>query len=182
MLAADFPVRQLGTPVFSEDLAAAFDKSSSLSTDSLRAEVDKIFTAMHADGRLSAISNKWFGVDLTQDPKLMSIPPTQTPSGAITQSGTPEPSNTPLPSLPTFVPTTLPGFTQLTLSDPLSTFYTVQAGDTLSSIALRFGTTVKALTQANSIADSSSIFVGQILKIPLPNLTATPTPPLVIIQ
>jgi len=65
-IAAGLPVKQLGEPVFSETLAAAFDKSSTLPTASLRAEVDKLYTAMHADGRLSALSNKWFSIDLTQ--------------------------------------------------------------------------------------------------------------------
>jgi polar amino acid transport system substrate-binding protein len=64
-----FPVVKLGSPVYSEDLAAAFDKSSTLSTETLRAEVDKLFNAMHADGRLSALSTQWFGTDLTQLPK-----------------------------------------------------------------------------------------------------------------
>jgi polar amino acid transport system substrate-binding protein len=67
-IAEGFPVVKLGSPVFSEDLAAAFDKSSSLPTDTLRAEVDKLFTAMHSDGRLSELSNQWFSIDLTQDP------------------------------------------------------------------------------------------------------------------
>jgi ABC-type amino acid transport substrate-binding protein len=68
-IAAGFPVVKLGDPVYSEDLAAAFDKSSSLPTDSLRAEVDKLFNAMHSDGRLSELSIKWFDIDLTQSPK-----------------------------------------------------------------------------------------------------------------
>jgi polar amino acid transport system substrate-binding protein len=59
------PVKQLGEPVFTEVLAAAFDRSSTLPTETLRAEVDKLFTAMHADGRLSALSIQWFGIDLT---------------------------------------------------------------------------------------------------------------------
>ena len=67
-IAAGFPVVKLGSAVFSEDLAAAFDKSSTLPTDSLRAEVDKIFTAMHSDGRLSNLSTQWLGEDLTQAP------------------------------------------------------------------------------------------------------------------
>lgn len=67
-IAAGFPVVKLGSAVYSEDLAAAFDKSSSLPTDTLRAEVDKLFNAMHSDGRLTEISNKWFGADLTQSP------------------------------------------------------------------------------------------------------------------
>lgn len=68
-IAAGMPVVKLGTPVYSEDLAAAFDKSSTLSTESLRAEVDKLFTSMHSDGRLAEISQKWFSADLTQAPK-----------------------------------------------------------------------------------------------------------------
>jgi polar amino acid transport system substrate-binding protein len=67
-IAAGFPVVKLGSPVSSEDLAAAFDRSSSLPTDTLRAEVDKLFNAMHSDGRLSELSNQWFETDLTQAP------------------------------------------------------------------------------------------------------------------
>jgi len=65
---AGFPIVKLGSAVFSEDLAASFDKSSTLPTDSLRAEVDKIFNAMNSDGRLSTLSIKWLGEDLTQAP------------------------------------------------------------------------------------------------------------------
>jgi len=68
-IAAGLPVKQLGSPVFSEDLAAAFDKGSTLPTATLRAEVDKLFTAMHSDGRLSKLSTQWLKEDLTQAPK-----------------------------------------------------------------------------------------------------------------
>ena len=68
-IAAGFPIVQLGSPVYSEDLAAAFDRSSTLPTDSLRAEVDKIIASMHSDGRLSNLSTQWLGEDLTQAPK-----------------------------------------------------------------------------------------------------------------
>lgn len=68
-LAAGMPVVKLEGAVFSEDLAAAFDKSSTLDSTSLRAAVDELFTSMHSDGRLSEISNKWFGMDITQAPK-----------------------------------------------------------------------------------------------------------------
>jgi polar amino acid transport system substrate-binding protein len=67
-IAEGFPVVKLGSPVFSEDLAAAFDKGSSLPTDTLRAEVDKLFNTMHSDGRLTELSTKWFSSDLTQAP------------------------------------------------------------------------------------------------------------------
>jgi polar amino acid transport system substrate-binding protein len=67
-LAAGMPVRKLEGVVYSEDLAAAFDKASSLPTDTLRAEVDRIFTEMHNNGKLTELSNQWFGADLTEDP------------------------------------------------------------------------------------------------------------------
>ena len=65
---AGLPVRQLGTAVFSEDLAPAYDKSSTLPTDSLRTEVDSIITGMHNDGTLSELSLEWFGEDITMNP------------------------------------------------------------------------------------------------------------------
>jgi len=68
-IAAGFPVVQLGSPVYSEDLAAAYDKKSTLPTDTLRAEIDKIINAMHSDGRLTQLSTQWLGEDLTQAPK-----------------------------------------------------------------------------------------------------------------
>ncbi len=68
-IAAGMPVVQLGSPVFSEDLAASFDKSATLDSTSLRAEVDKLFTKMHSDGTLTNLSMKWFKADLTQAPK-----------------------------------------------------------------------------------------------------------------
>jgi LysM repeat protein len=44
--------------------------------------------------------------------------------------------------------------------------HTVKRGDTLSSIALRYDTTVKAIKSANNIKDTSVIRVGQKLEIP----------------
>jgi polar amino acid transport system substrate-binding protein len=59
-IAAGIPVVKLEGPVFNERLAAAFDKTSSLSTETLRAEVDRLFTQLHADGTLTELSKKWF--------------------------------------------------------------------------------------------------------------------------
>ena len=67
-IAAGLPVKQLGSPVFSEDLAPSYDRSSTLPTDSLRAAVDEIITGMHNDGTLTELSMKWFGEDITMDP------------------------------------------------------------------------------------------------------------------
>ncbi len=53
--------------------------------------------------------------------------------------------------------------------------YTVQAGDTLSSIARRFGLSVTDLTGANQLADPNTLHKGQVLTIPAPG--STPSAP-----
>jgi len=46
------------------------------------------------------------------------------------------------------------------------TTYTVQQGDTLGSIARRFGTTVQELATLNKLANANNIAIGQVLKLP----------------
>ena len=67
-IAAGMPVVKLDGAVYSEDLAAAFDKSSTLPTATLLAKVNEILTGLHSDGTLSALSNQWFGMDITTAP------------------------------------------------------------------------------------------------------------------
>lgn len=55
--------------------------------------------------------------------------------------------------------------------------YTVQPGDTLYSIARRFGTTVNALVIANHLPNPNLIYVGQQLDIPDGSPPPNPTPP-----
>ncbi|MBC8249330.1 MAG: LysM peptidoglycan-binding domain-containing protein [Anaerolineales bacterium] len=55
---------------------------------------------------------------------------------------------------------------------PSGGYYTVQRGDTLYSIARRYGTTAQAIALANNIYNPSLIHVGQVLYIP-----GGPTPP-----
>ncbi len=62
------PVSRVGSPVFSENLAVAFDKSSELSNDTLVERVNEIIAEMHADGTLTELSMKWFSEDLTTNP------------------------------------------------------------------------------------------------------------------
>lgn len=53
-------------------------------------------------------------------------------------------------------------------SDPpaTSTTYTVKAGETMYSIALRHGSTVQQIAQANNISNPALISIGQVLTIP----------------
>ncbi len=62
------------------------------------------------------------------------------------------------------------------------TLYVVRRGDTLYSIARRFGTTVDAILRLNGLTNPNVIYVGQRLRIPdgaitpPPPMTPTPTP------
>ncbi|MDZ4670607.1 MAG: LysM peptidoglycan-binding domain-containing protein [Phototrophicales bacterium] len=44
--------------------------------------------------------------------------------------------------------------------------YTVQPNDSLTSVAIRYNTTVLALAQANGLTTSSRLLVGQVLQLP----------------
>lgn len=55
--------------------------------------------------------------------------------------------------------------TRNNISTNRNTSYTVQAGDTLSGIAARFGTTYQQLAQINNISNPSLIHVGQVLRL-----------------
>ncbi len=77
-----------------------------------------------------------------------------------TAGSTPQPTSTPPPA---------------TTSDT----YTVQPGDTLSRLAIRFGTTITELLRINNIANPNIIFVGQTINIPTAN---TPAPEPVVTE
>ena len=56
-----YPLRVVGTPAFYEPLAVATDKGDA----EFNAKIAEIIAAMHADGTLTELSMKWYGVDLT---------------------------------------------------------------------------------------------------------------------
>jgi LysM repeat protein len=56
---------------------------------------------------------------------------------------------------------------QMAPNNSFTGIYPIQEGDTLTSIADRFGTTVDTLMHLNSMADSN-IYVGQPLRVPMP--------------
>ncbi len=85
------------------------------------------------------------------------------------------PTPTPFPALPIVTPTPLPPSLQVPTPTPAvprdvvspeGTTYVVQPGDTLYSIAVRFGVSLEALIQANGIEDPNQLQAGQVLVIP----------------
>jgi murein DD-endopeptidase MepM/ murein hydrolase activator NlpD len=53
----------------------------------------------------------------------------------------------------------------------------VGAGDTLSTIATRYGVTIEEITAANTLLNPNQLEIGQSLTIPFPGQAAEPTTP-----
>ncbi|TET96063.1 MAG: LysM domain-containing protein [Anaerolineales bacterium] len=53
--------------------------------------------------------------------------------------------------------------------------YQIQTGDTLETIAAQFNSTAEAIAELNEIEDPNTIFVGQIILVPVDIATPTPT-------
>ena len=66
--------------------------------------------------------------------------------------------------------TSTPGERKEEATDKKVIYYTVQAGDTLSGIASRYGTSVEEIASINGITNPNLIYPGQVLKI-YPNET-----------
>jgi LysM repeat protein len=86
---------------------------------------------------------------------------------------------------PTYTPSITPTVTETAGPSPTATerpvlTYTVEAGDSLFSIAERFELTIEQLVAANDVGGCASLTVGQVLTIPppsypVPSLTPLPT-------
>ncbi len=61
-------------------------------------------------------------------------------------------------------------------NNPNPATYTVQAGDNLYRISLRFNTTVDSLITLNGISDRGVIYIGQVLQLPDGVVESQPTP------
>ncbi len=96
-----------------------------------------------------------------------TVSPTATPRPTTT--ATPRPTATASPS-PTATPRPTP---TPTASPAVTVSYRVLAGDTLASIARKFGVTVAALQTLNRISDPRLLQVGQLLRIPVITSTAS---------
>jgi len=67
-IANGLAVVKVDGPVYAENLAVAIDKAHTKDIASLLSTLDGFVKAMHTDGTLTTISNKWFQADLTQAP------------------------------------------------------------------------------------------------------------------
>ena len=60
------PIEIVGDPVFYEPLSVAMDKRAELDPATLVDAADEIVAEMHADGTLSKMSEKWYGLDVSK--------------------------------------------------------------------------------------------------------------------
>ena len=86
-------------------------------------------------------------------------PPSPRPSPTVRPSASPRPTARPTTSA-TATPSASPSASTSTIT------YTVRSGDTLSSIAARYGTTAAAIQTLNGIKDPRLIYPGEVLRIP----------------
>lgn len=103
--------------------------------------------------------------------------PVPTAAAGAGASARPSGPPTAAPSLPAAAPSgsAAPSVTGSSApSLPVGRTYKVKRGDTLSSIALEFGVTLKALRKANDLTKDAVIRPGQVLAIPSP--AGTPAP------
>lgn len=127
-----------------------------------------ILVALGAVLIIMAVRGVSFAFGPTETP---TITPTYTPSPpppSATPTDTLEPSITPTPT-ETLIPTP---------SEPFN--YTVQAGDSLISIAEQFGVDYVSIMLLNGLTNESILYAGDPLTIPNPDMerpTTTPLPP-----
>ena len=108
---------------------------------------------------------------------------TPTPTPTSTETPTPTPTATATETA-TRTPTVTPTLDDSAASSdefPETVEHVVVADDTLSGLALQYGSTVEAIRRANDLGESSLIVVGQRLIIPVnlppaPDVAATATP------
>jgi LysM repeat protein len=99
-------------------------------------------------------------VETTAPPGTEAATTTETPAAELPATATTQPT-----SEPTVAPVTVPAT------------YTVQPGDNLYRIALKFNTTAFILQQLNGLPNPNIVFVGQVLKLPARTQAQAPAAP-----
>lgn len=115
-----------------------------------------------------------------QAPETSPIPAAETPSVPPAIETPPLPVPTPTAEVipPEVAPTLVvpPSETPVAAAAGETT-YVVQPGDRLFRIALRFGVDYRALATYNNILNPDRIYPGQVLRIPQPGVSPTPSAP-----
>jgi LysM repeat protein len=170
------PTEDVGTVPTAEPTATPTTASNRpTSTPTTQTQTSTVIYTVVAGDTLLAIASR-FGVTLDEivaannlaDPNFLRIGqqliiPNQTP--------------TPAPATATPIPTTAPGVQPTaapTAQPQQQTTHTVQAGENLYRIALRYSTTIETLAQLNGITNPNIIRVGQVLQV-TPGTVQTPT-------
>lgn len=133
--------------------------------------------------KASLVSSGSVPVTPTTPAPTTPAPTTPAPTTPVTVTATTPAPTTPAPTTPvtiTVVPTTPASVTptppyQATFPNQLE--YVVIAGDTVIDLAVRYSSSVDAITQANGLASSGLIYVGQRLIIPVPAGQGQPVNP-----
>ena len=145
-------------------------------TTTATASAPFIYTVQEGDS-LSAIVDK-FALGPDGIALIVLLNPYDTASG----SGIDPATLSVFPGQQIFIPNPdlqLPTATPIPADLPRGTVvdYQVQAGDSLAGIAGKFNSTVDDIVTNNDLTDANSIFVGQILKVPVNLVTPTATRP-----
>jgi LysM repeat protein len=116
---------------------------------------------------VSGLGNGSKPVSATAAPSGPALTPpgaSPAPTSLPAPSSAPEPTSTPASSI-------APSPTPLASEGPAATFrtYKVKSGDTLSAIAATYGTTSRAIADLNGITVTTTLHIGQVLKIPNPS-------------
>jgi LysM repeat protein len=119
------------------------------------AVVPAVLTSVIPDTPSSLPTSTTAAVARTPTP-IQVVMATTTPTAAEA----PAPASLPTSAAPPAQPTPLPL--------PSDGFHTVQDGDTLATIAARYGTSVEAILSANSLSARQFIWLGQRLLVPAP--------------
>ncbi len=134
--------------------------------------VDAIIIANQLDAAAHIFETQQLMIPVTtlEPPTLVptEIPPTAVPTATIVPS-----------ALPTETPIVVQAAQAINPAEvPVTQTYVVKYNDTLSTIAVRFGTTTRELAQLNGIVNPNMIYIGQVLKVPAAGSpTATPVVP-----
>ncbi|GAB4442102.1 MAG: hypothetical protein Kow00120_10900 [Anaerolineae bacterium] len=96
------------------------------------------------------------GTETSTPTPSVTASPAMTATGTSTPTGTPSPTRTPTATTPACAPYRPSGWVR----------YTIQSGDTLASLAARYGTTVAEIMQVNCLVDAGNILEGWVIYVP----------------